>query len=103
MPNQPAKPQFKPRGIAQLTPPPRERGPVRTSRAYVHYGCGTETIISGGDFKQICNPLTLCIETYCCGCSDYVTLQTVAWTDTGETIAAYRNRLRAATPKIIAP
>jgi hypothetical protein len=110
MPDQSVKPPLKPRGIAQLTTPPQQPQQKRvkppTSRSYHHRPCirkpqGTETVVSGHDYTHICDPFWPCSSTYCCGCSDFVSLDSVVWTDTGETVAAYRKRLRAATPRFV--
>jgi hypothetical protein len=39
-------------------------------------------------------------ETICCGCKRAVPIREVAWADTGENVAAYRRRLRVATPLV---
>jgi hypothetical protein len=37
-------------------------------------------------------------ETICCGCGRAVPIRQVAWSETGENVAAYRRRLRTAMP-----
>jgi hypothetical protein len=125
MPDQPTQPPLQPRGIAQLSTPPqptqqpmpqppqppqqrqkRVTTPTPTSRPYRHSPClrkpqGTETVVSGHDYTHICDPFWPCSSTFCCGCSSFVPLDSVVWTDTGETIAAYRKRLRAQTPRFV--
>jgi hypothetical protein len=70
-------------------------------RAYVHTRCGGETLVSGGDFTHICDPFWPCTSTYCCTCSGFAPLREVKWTDTGEIISKYRQRLRRETPVLV--
>jgi hypothetical protein len=72
-----------------------------TGRVYVHHGCGGQTRVSGGDYTHICDPFWPCTGTFCCGCSNFVPLGEVSWTDTGETVSAYRRRMRAETPAVV--
>lgn len=51
-----------------------------------------------GDLSLLANPYVLVLRTYCGGCCKFVGLNSVAWRDTGETIAHYRRRLRAEAP-----
>jgi hypothetical protein len=68
------------------------------SRPYVHERCGQVTLVSGDDFSRLANPFTFVSQTYCVACGAFVSLRSVAWADTGESIAAYRRRLRAEAP-----
>jgi hypothetical protein len=77
---------------------PRKRKKTRTRRAYVHPRCGGTTIVSGDDFTRLANPFTFVSQTYCAACGSFVGLGSVEWEDTGETISAYRSRLRAEAP-----
>jgi hypothetical protein len=67
-----------------------------TARVYRHQTCGSLTEISGHNFLRLANPYAVVGETICCGCGTAVPIRDVAWADTGENVAAYRRRLRAA-------
>jgi hypothetical protein len=71
---------------------------VRESRTYVHRRCNGETTISGPDFEQLTNPFVLTTGTLCCACGKVVRVRDVSWVDTGESVGAYRRRVRAAAP-----
>jgi hypothetical protein len=79
-------------------PQPRKQKKVRRRRAYVHPQCGGTTIVSGDDFTRLANPFTFVSQTYCASCGSFVGLGSVEWEDTGETISAYRSRLRGEAP-----
>ncbi|WP_044300432.1 hypothetical protein [Rhodopirellula sallentina] len=67
----------------------------RDRRTYTHSQCGQATEISGFDFVRLANPYFFTMgSTVCCQCGP-VPLREVAWDDTGETVAAYRRRLRS--------
>jgi hypothetical protein len=70
-------------------------------RAYVHTRCGGETLVSGNDFTHICDPFWPCSSTYCCTCADFAPLSNVQWVDTGESVSAFRSRVRARTPGLV--
>jgi hypothetical protein len=67
------------------------------ARTYVHAGCG-ETIISGEDYVLLECPFRPIESTFCSCCGQLVPLSSVAWSDTGENIAKYRERLYASVP-----
>lgn len=72
-----------------------------TGQVYVHKRCGGATKVSGGDFSHICDPFWPCTETYCCGCSGFVSLDEVRWADTDEKVSKYRTRMVSKTPPVI--
>jgi hypothetical protein len=72
--------------------------PSDLSRAYRHVDCGRETIVSGDDYVLLECPFRPVTSTYCACCGDFVPLDAVEWTDTGESIAAYRQRIAAGVP-----
>jgi hypothetical protein len=72
----------------------------RESRVYVHDACGKETEISGIDFYELCDPYDITLATRCAHCG-IVSLQSVSWKDTGETVSAYRERVRRATELVL--
>src|SRR5262245_39389455 len=69
-------------------------------RVYVHRTCGTLTEVSGYDFQRLTNPFTMVPGTICVGCGRAVPIRQVEWADSGENVAAYRRRLRAAMPLV---
>ena len=73
--------------------PYRKLRQKRKSRVYVHAECDGATQISGWDFTRLADPLWPTNETYCSDCGKFVALDSVAWADTGETVAAYHKRL----------
>jgi hypothetical protein len=62
----------------------------------VHLSCGKETDIGGSDFRGLCDPVggLLPTTTYCVHCAGQDSLDCFAWTDTRESLAAYRRRIR---------
>lgn len=68
------------------------KGP-NVSRCYVHRKCGAITKVSGDDYVLLECPFRPVDSTICVKCKDQVPLTDVQWEDTGECIAAYRNRV----------
>ncbi len=68
------------------------------ARAYRHDGCGEETVVSGDDYVLLECPFRTVDATFCCGCDDFVSLDSVAWSDSQECIAAYRKRVYDSVP-----
>lgn len=67
----------------------------RDRRTYIHEQCGQATEVSGFDFVRVANPFFFAMgSTVCCQCGP-VSFGEVAWNDTGESVAAYRRRLRS--------
>jgi hypothetical protein len=64
------------------------------SRAYEHKSCKAVTVASGDDLVRLECAFRPLDETYCCRCQTFVGLDEVRWADTGETISAYRRRLK---------
>lgn len=68
---------------------------ARDCRTYRHKSCGHSTEVSGFDFVRLANPYFFVMgSTVCCQCGP-VSLSEVSWSDTGETVADYRRRLRS--------
>ena len=65
--------------------------PVR--RTYVHADCGRETTAAGDALVLLECPFRPVDSTLCSGCGEYVKLERVAWSDSGENIAQYRQRV----------
>jgi hypothetical protein len=63
------------------------------ARSYEHADCGHETLVSGDDYVVLECPFRPIASTMCVGCGKLVPLSSVAWCDTGENLAAYRDRL----------
>ena len=63
------------------------------ARSYEHAECGHETLVSGEEYVLLECPFRPIASTMCVGCGHLVPLSSVAWSDTGENIAAYRERL----------
>ena len=66
------------------------------SRTYVHAACGRETVVDGGDFRGLCDPVggLLPTTTFCVYCARQDALERFAWADTNETLTDYRRRIR---------
>ncbi len=63
------------------------------ARSYEHADCGHETLVSGEDYVLLECPFRPIESTHCARCGRLVPLSSVAWCDTGENVAAYRERL----------
>jgi hypothetical protein len=63
------------------------------ARSYQHADCGHETLVSGEDYVLLECPFRPIATTMCAGCGRLVPLSSVAWCDTGENLATYRERL----------
>jgi len=64
------------------------------SRAYEHESCHAVTVASGDDLVRLECAFRPLDGTYCCRCETFADLDEVRWADTGETISAYRRRLK---------
>lgn len=73
----------------------------RDGRVYIHKVCGEGTVVTGGDFVGICNPLSPCQGTFCASCQDFDRLNKFVWEETGETLSAYRKRLLKNTSPMV--
>lgn len=67
-------------------------------RDYVHRSCGGQTRVAGVDLEALLEPFVFCTSTKCAVCGRYDRLANFTWADSGETVAARRQRLRAACP-----
>jgi hypothetical protein len=72
----------------------------RTRRTYVHDQCGCGTSVTDDEFRGLINPFQFVLGTYCTGCERMVSLRSVAWENTGETLADYRSRLLSEEPPL---
>jgi hypothetical protein len=82
------------RMVDEVVGPDPAKGPP-VSRAYEHKSCHAVTVAAGDDLVRLECPFRPLDGTYCCRCGDFVPLDDVRWTDTGETISTYRRRLKA--------
>lgn len=63
------------------------------ARSFEHAECGHETLVSGEDYVLLECPFKAIDSTMCVGCGHLVPLSTIAWCDTGENVAQYRQRV----------
>ena len=73
-------------------------GAAPTSRTYTHRRCEGQTVVSDAHYTHISDPFRPCTATYCCTCANFVPLPEVFWSDSGEDLVAYRQRMRKETP-----
>ena len=88
---------------ATLPPEQREEGSLEgVPRVYVHRECGAATGMPEEIVRSyLVNPwLYLADETFCTGCRSHVPFAECEWTETGENLQAYMNRLRAEKPEM---
>lgn len=86
------------------TLPPEEREPrdlTGTPRVYLHKRCGAETEMPEEIIRSyLVNPyLYYSDRTFCAGCGKHVRNRECVWTETGENLQVYMDRLRAAKPE----
>jgi hypothetical protein len=75
---------------------PEERPSYETvPHVYYHPDCGGSTRISDDVVRMlVSDPFRPITSTLCAGCRRYVSLHSVEWPETGETVAQFRFRLR---------
>jgi hypothetical protein len=74
-------------------------GRTRKKRSYLHSHCGGVTQVGDDDYARLANPFSLVWgQTFCAACEQDVSLDDVRWTDTQETLADYRQRMRRHAP-----
>jgi hypothetical protein len=100
---------LKPRADGQQTdyttlpPEDREQGSLRgVPQVYVHRCCGATTGMPEDIIRSyLKNPyLYLADQTFCTGCGKHVPFRDCEWTETGEELQSYMDRLRAEKPEI---
>ncbi len=71
-------------------------------QVYVHRKCGAATGMPEEIIRSyLKNPyMYMADATYCCGCETHVPFRECIWTETGEDLQTYTNRLRAAKPEM---
>ncbi len=76
-----------------------ERVEPPAARSYRHRECGALTKVGGDRFRELANPFCLMQSIDCKACQfTSIPLRLIEWADTGEDLASYRKRLRAAAP-----
>lgn len=87
---------------AYRTLPPEEQwsGSLEgVPRAYRHGKCGVATEMSEDLIRTyLADPFFYSNRTFCCGCGSHVRHRELTWVETGENVADYFRRLRAAVP-----
>ena len=85
-----------------LPPEEREQGDLTdVPQVYVHKKCGGATGMPEEIIRTyLKNPYTyLADQTFCTGCGRHVPLRECFWTETGEDLQTYTDRLRAEKPE----
>ena len=67
-------------------------------RVYVHEACGQLTRVSGKEMITLCDPFQYVARTHCSACEKSDLVSHFRWRDTGESISAYRRRMRDESP-----
>ena len=84
--------------MSDATKPTKLTTTPRSERTYIHEDCGCATTISGFDFHRVANPYFMVMGSTVCAQCGPVSLGSVRWEDTGESLAKYRSRLRSRIP-----
>lgn len=71
-----------------------------SARVYVHSACGGSTVVRGGSFYWVVNPLRYAGGTVCARCGTAF-LPSVRWQDTGEPLSKFRKRMWQHTPLFV--
>lgn len=85
-----------------LPPEEREQGDLEgIPQVYVHKKCGAGTGMPEEIIRTyLKNPYTyLADKTFCTGCGSHVPMRECVWTETGEDLQTYTDRLRAQKPE----
>jgi hypothetical protein len=71
-------------------------------RVYVHKKCGVATQMPEEIIRSyLKNPyMYMADATFCCGCGTHVPFRECKWTETGENLQKYTDKLRAAKPEM---
>jgi hypothetical protein len=88
---------------ATLPPEEREAGDLAgVPRIYVHRKCGAGTGMPEEIIRSyLKNPyLYMADRTFCTGCGEHVPFRECVWTETGEDLQTYIDKLRAAKPEM---
>ena len=71
-------------------------------KVYVHRKCGAATGMPEEIIRSyLQNPYLYSADaTFCCGCGKHVPFRECVWTETGEDLQSYTDKLRAAKPEM---
>lgn len=87
---------------ATLPPEEREVGDLSdVPKIYIHQRCGAATGMPLEIIRSyLINPyMYYSDQTYCAGCAEHIPNRECEWTETGENLQVYMNRLRAENPE----
>ena len=79
--------------MAETNQYPEKRTGELNWRAYKHTKCGETTVVSADTLDAVCNPLAPVPVTWCSTCNDMDVLAEFTWTDTDESLVAFRARM----------
>jgi hypothetical protein len=88
---------------ATLPPEDRESGSLSgVPKVYRHTKCGVATKMPEEIIRSyLKNPyMYMADETFCCGCNTHVPFRECQWTETGEDLQTYTDKLRAQKPEM---
>lgn len=88
---------------ATLPPEQREEGDLTgVPKVYVHKKCRVATGMPEEIIRSyLKNPyMYMADATFCCGCGKHVPFRECVWTETGEDLQTYTDKLRAAKPEM---
>ena len=97
------KPDGQHSEYATLPEEEREDGDLTgVPQMYVHRKCGVATRMPEEIVRSyLKNPyLYSADQTFCCGCGKHVPFRACVWTETGEDLQSYTDKLRAAKPEM---
>ncbi len=97
-----ARPDGQQSEYATLPPEEREQGSLSgVPTVYVHVKCGAATGMPEEIVRSyLKNPyMYLADATFCTGCGTHVPFRDCKWTETGENLQTYTDRLRAEKPE----
>jgi hypothetical protein len=77
--------------VSHLSQPPVTEAWL--ARSFQHADCGQETLVSGQNYLLLECPFKAIESTMCSGCGHLVPLSSIAWSDTRENVASYRERI----------
>ncbi|MSR59469.1 MAG: hypothetical protein EXS05_17805 [Planctomycetaceae bacterium] len=97
-----ARPDGQQTEYATLPEEDREQGELAgLPKVYVHRKCGVATGMLEEIIRSyLMNPFLYTADaTFCCGCGKHVPNRECVWTETGEDLQTYTDKLRAAMPE----
>jgi len=88
---------------ATLPEEDRDQGDLAgVPKVYVHRKCGVATGMPEEIIRSyLANPyMYMADATFCCGCGTHVPFRECVWTETGEDLQTYTDKLRASKPEM---